>query len=73
MVFEVGKYYRHLGTGELLHIIGEVTTSTLYGECLVGESNNCYDFLPIGKNEENTLNYEEISKDCWDRYWKARN
>lgn len=73
MVFEVGKYYRHLGTGELLHIIGEVTTSTLYSDCLVGETTNCYDFIPIGKSEENTVGYEEIPKDYWDRHWEARN
>ena len=38
MIFKVGKYYKHIGTGELLHIVGEVTT-TMYGNCLVGGSN----------------------------------
>ena len=70
MKFEVGKYYKH-GTGELLHIIGEVT-STIYGPCLVGESTRKYDFLPIGMTESNAVNYEEIDKSEWDKYWEEK-
>lgn len=69
MVFEIGKYYEHIGTGELLHILGKVN-STRYGDCcLVGESTRNYDLLPIGTDESNTMNYVEITKQSWDKYW----
>lgn len=68
--FEVGKYYKH-STGELLHILGEVT-STMYGHCLVGESTWSDDFLPIGMDESNTVNYEEIDKSEWDENWEEK-
>lgn len=71
MIFNVGKYYRHVGTGELLHIVGEVTT-TMYGDCLVGEVTNNYDLVPVGKTKEYAINYEEISKDEWDDYWELK-
>lgn len=70
MKFEVGKYYKH-STGELLHILDEVT-STLYGHCLVGESTRNYNLLPIGMDESNTMNYEEIDKDEWNKYWEEK-
>ena len=67
MIFKVGKYYKHIGTGELLHIVGEVTT-TMYGNCLVGEVTNNYDLIPVGKTKDNTINFVEIleeSIDLW--------
>lgn len=70
MKFEVGKYYKH-GAGGLLHIIGEVT-STIYGHCLVGESTWNYDLLPIGMAESNAMNFEEIDKSEWDKYWEEK-
>ena len=71
MVFENGKYYRHIGTGELLHIVGAVNT-TMYGNCLVGESNRNFNLLPIGTDESNAENWVESTKYCWDRDWEAR-
>ena len=69
MIFKVGKYYKHIGTGELLHIVGEVTT-TMYGNCLVGEVTNNYDLIPVGKTKDNAINFVEISKNEWDNYWE---
>lgn len=71
MIFKVGKYYKHIGTGELLHIVGEVTT-TMYGNCLVGELTNKYDLIPVGKTKDNTMNFVEISKNEWDNYWRMK-
>ena len=68
MVFEIGKYYEHVGTGELLHILGKIN-STQYGNCLVGESTRNYNLLPIGTEESNTVGYVETTKQCWDEYW----
>ena len=68
--FEVGKYYKHIGTKELMHIIGE-TKSDMYGECLVGESSNKHDLLPIGKGEGYSQNWIEIEKEEWDRYFEG--
>lgn len=70
MIFEIGKYYRHVGTGELLHIVGEITT-TMYGDCLVGESTRSVDLLPIGKTKGHAINYEEIPKNEWDHHWNV--
>lgn len=70
MKFEVGKYYKH-SSGQLLHIIGEVT-STIYGHCLVDESPWIYNLLPVGISESNTMNYEEIDKDEWNKYWEEK-
>lgn len=72
MIFKVGKYYRHVGTGELLHIVGEVTT-TMYGDCLVGEVTNNCDLIPVGKTKDNTINFVKISKDEWNDYWEGKN
>ena len=53
-----------------MHIIGEAK-SDMYGECLVGESSNKYDLLPIGKGEGYSQNWIEIEKEEWDRYFKG--
>lgn len=70
MKFEVGKYYKH-SSGALLHIIGEVD-STMYGHCLVGEGTWNYNLLPVGMNESNAMNYEEINKSEWDENWEEK-
>ena len=72
MIFKVGKYYKHIGTGELLHIVGEVTT-TMYGNCLVGELTNNYNLIQVGKTKYNTMNCVEISKNEWNNYWEMKN
>jgi hypothetical protein len=63
MVFEQGKYYSH-PSGEQMSIVGEVET-TLYGKCLMAESNKYANIKPVGKDESNAENWSEISKDEW--------
>lgn len=63
MVFEVGKCYRHSG-GEDMQIVGQVDT-TMYGNCLVAESNKSSDLKPVGKDETAAENWVEISKEEW--------
>lgn len=63
MVFEVGKFYRHTG-GQELAILGELET-TMYGKCLVAETNKSGNFMPVGRDESATQNYTEISKEEW--------
>lgn len=63
MRFEIGKYYGH-PTGEQISIVGEVNT-TLYGTCLIAESNKTADLKPVGKDESNAENWVEINKDEW--------
>lgn len=63
MVFETGKYYGH-PSGEQMSILNEVNT-TLYGTCLIAESNKSADLKPVGKDESNAENWLEISKEDW--------
>lgn len=63
MIFEVGKFYRH-PTGEEMAVIGEAET-TLYGKCLVAESNRSADLKPVGRHESHADNWSEISRDEW--------
>lgn len=60
MKFKIGKCYKH-ATGDMLHIITEGNTC-MYGSCLIGE-NELGDLVPVGKEEDNAINYIEISKD----------
>lgn len=64
MVFEIGKFYRHT-TGLELAIVGEVET-TLYGKCLVAESNEpSGNLVAVGRDESATQNFIEITKEEW--------
>lgn len=64
MIFEVGKYYQH-ASGEKMAIVGEVNT-TLYGDnVLVGEPDSTPNLRPVGRDESNTVNWKEISKEEW--------
>lgn len=69
MIFEVGKYYKHSGSGILMHIVGAVDTD-IYGTCLVGECTHNDNLIPIGRTEEHAINHVEISKEEWDSYLK---
>ncbi len=60
MVFEVGKCYRHRGTGKKLKVLCEANTY-YFGHCLIGETDDA-SFLPLGMTEEYTMNWEE----CYD-------
>lgn len=63
MKFEIGKFYRHTG-GEEIAILGEIN-SAMYGNCLVGESNVRTCFKPIGRDEDSTVNWVEITEEEW--------
>ena len=67
MVFEVGKFYRHMGSGQDLAIVGEVNT-TMYGHILVAEvaGSKCgTGLIPVGTYESCAENYEEITFEEW--------
>jgi len=61
--FQIGKYYRH-ATGKCMHIIGGVET-TDYGWSLVAESHGESDLMPVGQDEGNRVNWEEITLEDW--------
>lgn len=63
MVFEIGKCYRHNG-GEEISIIGELET-TLYGKCLISESNRGWNLKPVGRDEDAAENWKEITVEEW--------
>lgn len=63
MAFEIGKCYEHT-CGEMISVVGKVET-TLYGECLVAESNYGSDLKPIGTDDYATANWTEITKGRW--------
>lgn len=63
MIFEQGKYYSH-PTGRQMAIVGEVET-TLYGKCLIAETDDGADLKSVGRDESAAENWTEISKDEW--------
>lgn len=62
MKFEIGKCYKHSGGGRM-KIVGEANT-TVWGNCLVGEETEGR-LTPVGRLEENAVNWEEISEAEW--------
>lgn len=58
--FQIGRCYRHSG-GEDIMVVGRVQT-TLYGECLVGESNKASDLKPLGMDADAMQNWKEIPR-----------
>lgn len=67
MIFEVGKFYRHMDLGQDLAIVGEVNT-TMYGHCLVAEVADWKrgpGLIPVGTDESCAENYEEITRKEW--------
>lgn len=59
---EVGKYYRHHNTGELIHVV-TITNTDLYGRVFVAESNQTYLLKPIGSS----TGWKEIDRTEWDK------
>ena len=58
MKFELGKTYKH-NSGEKMKIVGYALTH-IYGECYVGE-NEYGELIPVGKEEDNAVNWEEVT------------
>lgn len=57
MVFEVGKCYRHIGTGNKIKVVCEADTY-YFGHCLIAETDDA-EFIPVGRTEDYTMNWEE--------------
>ena len=63
MIFEVGKFYEHATQPTMLAIRGKLST-TIWGECLVAESNaDMIGLIPI--TERQALDWNEISEERW--------
>ena len=56
MKFEIGKCYKHT-YGKKMRIIAEINTY-FYGHCLLAESNSA-EYIPVGTEEENAVNWVE--------------
>lgn len=61
-VFEIGKYYQH-SMGRRISILCWAETY-FHGRCMIAEeSDGC--FTPVGADEANAVNWEEISREQW--------
>lgn len=70
-VFEIGKVYRHEGTGILLHVVGEVET-TGDGKTLVAEMNNG-ELRAVGRSPSHAQCWAPICPGRWFAYWLLSN
>lgn len=70
MIFEVGKHYEH-STGKKMHILGKVNSDMYYSPCLVAEDLEG-NFIPVGTDEENAVNWNEIDETEWLNELKMR-
>lgn len=57
MVFELGKCYRHKGTGLKIRVVCEADTY-YFGHCLIAERDDAK-FYPVGSTEDYAVNWEE--------------
>lgn len=54
-------------------IVGEVET-TMWGKTLIGEAtHDSYSLMPVGNDESNAINWEEIEKKEWMIQFKPDN
>lgn len=63
MIFKPGKFYKH-NAGDIIHICG-YANSYYYGEGLIAENKKAEYFI-VGSEEENAINYKEVSKIEWE-------
>ncbi len=66
MCFQLGKYYKHT-TGYCLHIVGALET-TMWGLTLIAETTG-NKLIAVGRDEASAVNYSEITKEEWMRYF----
>lgn len=64
--FEEGKFYRHLSSGEILHILARLST-TMWDSCLVAESSRYNHLKPVGSDEGASQGWEEVSRKEWEK------
>jgi hypothetical protein len=62
MKFKNGRCYEHT-TGQQIKIIGRCK-STMYGKCLIAETDEG-EFVPVSTHEEAAVNFKEITHDEW--------
>lgn len=68
MRFEIGKYYKH-ASGNMMRILGRVEGSTRYRNCLVGETLDSANFMPVGEDETSAENWSEATREEWERHF----
>lgn len=69
MRFEIGKCYQHIGTKEMMKIVG-IAQTTGYGMTLVAEMAQYADFKAIGwDSDDYAENWMEISEERWLHEW----
>lgn len=68
-VFEVGKCYEH-NTGKRIHIVAEAELDIYFSPCLIAETDSG-GIIPVGKSEENAVNYHEITREEWLNTFKS--
>lgn len=58
MIFEVGKRYKHIGTGERMLIVAKAEISMIYfTPMLIGEKENG-ELVPVGIGTDYSLNWD---------------
>lgn len=65
--FEVGRVYRHRGTGRLMDIIGSVQTTGYQNPVLIGEQ--LCGIRPVGSEEGHADEWDEVSREEWNSAW----
>lgn len=69
MRFEVGKFYKHSGSG-FVHIVGRANT-TMWGDCLVAETagHGNSELMPVGDDEVAAQNWSEATREEWESHF----
>jgi hypothetical protein len=63
MVFELGKFYKHSGAVEMMHMIAVVDKPIMwFGPTLIAEHPSG-ELRPVGMDETSAQNYKEITRD----------
>ena len=69
MIFEVGKCYEH-NSGERIHVVAEMELDIYVSPCLIAETDKG-SIIPIGKTDEYTVNFREITREEWLNTFKS--
>ena len=65
MVFEVGKFYKHIRTGQCFAILSEEETITLGKTVIAKVGRGCQTVRFMSNNSDDTTNYHEMTKEEW--------
>ena len=70
--FEVGKYYKHVGTNKMIHCLTIVDTE-VYGKAIIAESTRSPEPITVvGIGPGYRDNWIEIKEDEWKQYWSKK-